>query len=347
MGQRANLDILRSVAVGAVLFSHLLPTLQTVYGADFLSVLSQIGHAGVIVFFVHTSLVLMYSLQRMHSSLKDVTWRFYVRRIFRIYPLAIFAIILVVACRIPAGNPPGPVTGAAILSNLLLVQNLVVKRQVLAPLWSLPYEVQMYAVLPFLFLVARKKRASLFIGGLVFFFCLVAWLLNRRTEHLNLLAYVPCFLSGVLCYTLRKTFRPLLAAYLWPPLVLALVFSYCYLNRSGHAIWGDWALALMIGPSINCFVDSRSGIFNRSFSKVALYSYGIYLLHVPVLYFVFTVMQVRNLPAGIALYLALTGAASVATFHAIEAPMVELGRRLSSPGLPGTTPEPSSAVPAP
>lgn len=53
--------------------------------------IQYLGIMGVMVFFVLTTLVLMWSLER-----KPHTLDFYIRRVFRIYPLALAAIAMVV-----------------------------------------------------------------------------------------------------------------------------------------------------------------------------------------------------------------------------------------------------------
>src|ERR1035441_1228406 len=91
MRHSANLDILRSFAVSVVLIDHLVRTLAAHTGfhnAAVMAFTSQIGHAGVLAFFVHTSLVLMYSLERLNRTAGRVGLRFYLRRFFRIYPLS-------------------------------------------------------------------------------------------------------------------------------------------------------------------------------------------------------------------------------------------------------------------
>src|SRR5271155_3842427 len=80
-----NLDFLRSIAVLLVFCSHLFSLLlgeEEKWGFLF-----HLGQLGVLMFFVHTCLVLMWSLAR--SSLQG--WRlfasFYIHRGFRLYPL--------------------------------------------------------------------------------------------------------------------------------------------------------------------------------------------------------------------------------------------------------------------
>ena len=66
---------------------------------------AHIGQAGVIAFFVHTSLVLMDSLQRLSGGerpSRGVVLRFYLRRLLRIYPLALVCITMVVVLDLPA-----------------------------------------------------------------------------------------------------------------------------------------------------------------------------------------------------------------------------------------------------
>ena len=101
----------------------------------------------MLIFFVHTSLVLMLSMQRMKKfNGMGLVWTFYVRRFFRIYPLSIVTVVLVFWLGIPEQalavfQSPSRLDW---LSNLLLIQNLSRSRSAIAPLWSLPWEVQMY-----------------------------------------------------------------------------------------------------------------------------------------------------------------------------------------------------------
>ena len=89
-----NLDLLRSLAVLLVFADHLCMCLhiEHFHGWD----LPSMGIAGVFMFFVHTSLVLMWSLER-----KPHTLDFYIRRVFRIYPLAVTALTVALITHLP------------------------------------------------------------------------------------------------------------------------------------------------------------------------------------------------------------------------------------------------------
>ena len=126
----ANLDLLRAVAVLLVLVQHCFNRLVLPKGT--VSAFPPIGTFGVFLFFVHTCLVLMHSMERSRLDGVPLALNFYVRRIFRIYPLSILAVLTAVALHLDSVNGvPGlshvdGVTGGRIVSNLLLVQNLII-----------------------------------------------------------------------------------------------------------------------------------------------------------------------------------------------------------------------------
>jgi peptidoglycan/LPS O-acetylase OafA/YrhL len=295
---------------------------------------SQIGRAGVIAFFVHTSLVLMYSLERMAHSTDRISLRFYLRRFFRIYPLSIFCIVLAIIFKIPNNTWEAAdiITPRIAFSNLLLVQNLITKISVIGPLWSLPYEVQMYLVLPALYYLALRKRGVVYLCILLVFFCGLGFLIaNKSGGHLNMAAYIPCFLSGILCYSLRDRIRALIPPALWPPFLLLLISGYCSTNLHGKPkFWIGWIFCLFLGLAINVFQDSSLRSINIVAERIALYSYGMYLMHVPILFLVFMVVGIRNLVFSSFLFVGLTIIASFVTYHLIESPFIKIGRKLSS-----------------
>src|SRR5580692_6250213 len=97
MKELPNLDFIRAMAVLSVVFEHIL----IAHGVTRLGPINVawIGVVGVFIFFVHTALVLMWSLERRPHTLD-----FYIRRVFRIYPLAIVAIVIALLFRAPVGG---------------------------------------------------------------------------------------------------------------------------------------------------------------------------------------------------------------------------------------------------
>jgi len=94
-----NLDFVRSIAVVSVVVEHTLLALGITQVGPF--PIPYLGVLGVMVFFVLTSLVLMWSLER-----KPHTLDFYIRRWFRIFPLAIAVIVITLLTHAQVGVAP-------------------------------------------------------------------------------------------------------------------------------------------------------------------------------------------------------------------------------------------------
>jgi peptidoglycan/LPS O-acetylase OafA/YrhL len=220
------MDFLRSTAVLMVLFDHLcrhyhLDRLGAVAVAD-------IGIFGVLLFFVHTSLVLMYSMQRSGLTGFALMRNFHIRRFFRIYPLSVLTVLAAVALHLHAtgrGIDFGPRPGTMeLISKLLLIQNLTFSPSIVGPLWTLPLEMQMYLLLPFLFLWRKRSLWSL----------LVLWVVCGLLGHypqgipslawFTLLLYIPNFLPGVMAFTLPE--MRVIPAYWWPPFIVSLAIAF-------------------------------------------------------------------------------------------------------------------------
>src|SRR5580658_927602 len=222
-----NLDFLRSGAVLFVLFFHVLQFLEQNHYVNKASLggLHSVGNWGVLIFFVHTSLVLMFSLERQHSLFpgEPVYFRFLVRRIFRIYPLSLFVVACVVISRIPVGDiikgtyVPVVLDWPGVLANVFLIQNLTHTPSVIVPLWSLPYEMQMYLLLPALYWFVRMTRG---IAPVAILWALAFFAANHaaRLEKMrvpDLVEFVPLFLAGIVAYRLTKARSLQLPAWMW------------------------------------------------------------------------------------------------------------------------------------
>ena len=332
----ANLDCLRAFAVLSVVLDHIGSMLASIRGAQPAPWGVVVGHVGVLAFFVHTSLVLMFSLERLSQFPRLVTARFYLRRFFRIYPLSVLCVSGALVLKIPAipwagtaFQMPSQVVAA---SNLLLIQNLVGGQSVCAPLWSLPFEVQMYLALPVCFFRACRRDCVSCVGWCLILFVSLALVVKHSTGHANLLAYIPCFLAGVFAYTMRRTIQPRLTPAAWPAFLCLWVAGFTILIAKWPAneMEVGWLACLLLGLSVYCFTDCRNRLWNRVTAGVAKYSYGIYLAHVPMLWLVFRVWGITNAILGSGVWLAMTALFAVLGYHLVEAPMIEVGRKLTT-----------------
>ncbi|MEO8880784.1 MAG: acyltransferase [Gemmatimonadaceae bacterium] len=330
-----NLDLLRSVAVMGVLANHSANAL-----IGHVTVLAAwLGQAGVQAFFVHTSLVLMGSMER-DGAPGAVGWikRFYVRRVWRIYPLVIVVIAVVLFLHVPA-----TIRGARehfstddILANLALVQNLLGRRNILSVLWTLPLELQMYIALPLCFLVARNRSP----GGMLALLAagVAAAILYTSGKdaipglwRLRTLEFVPCFLSGVLAYwLLQRGHRARLSSHLW----IAIIVANLALGYAAWTLWPEtWfvraAYCMVFGMTIPLVADMAASRVTRAAHSIATYSYGIYLIHPIALWLGFRILADEPLAVQLlAIAVSLT-LGSLAAYHLVEKPGIEIGRRMT------------------
>lgn len=297
-----------------------------------------IGTFGVLIFFVHTSLVLMYSMERSGLAGIPLALNFYVRRIFRIYPLSILAVLTAVALHLDSDRHGVPglslvahIELGRIVSNLLLIQNMVRPGSIINVLWSLPYEVQMYVFLPLLFVWINHRRIS------AQFLC-VLWVLSAMLafghmqllwdngylvalQRLSIVRYFPNFLPGIIAYRIRYVGK--MKSFLWLPFIIFLVVVYALIP---HTAVG-WTLCLVLGIAIPSFGEIQTAWLRRISHRLATYSYGIYLSHQFAIWLVSDRMGSFSIWSRVAILIFLLAGLPVVLYHGIEKPMIKIGVR--------------------
>jgi peptidoglycan/LPS O-acetylase OafA/YrhL len=330
-GESANLDFLRAYAVLSVYVGHLLQTLHTktlfagvtIYG---------IAQTGVLLFFVHTSLVLMPSLERIQAAGSRLFRAFYIRRAFRIYPLSIVTVTLVFAAHVPV-FPTMPYVWkgwGTLFANLGLVQNLTRNPSVPEVLWSLPFEVQMYLVLPVLFLLLHRFRSAWF--PIILWIVDVAAILLMQAWNVKvvpgLLLYSPCFLGGIIGYRLWREPRRGWPFWGWPIAIVACTGLRVLAEATGSRetmTHSAWLACLLLGLAAPQFLELRLRWLRVLARTVATYSYGIYLSHCIVFWVAFVQMKNEPLWVQAVTCAALSVAGPLAMYHGIEKPMIDAG----------------------
>lgn len=345
----ANLDLLRSLSVLSVLIAHLWQKCVDyhfcAWDAETNRFFSNLSFTGVMFFFVHTCLVLMLSMDR--SPAEHLARSFLVRRAFRIYPLCWVTIMLALGTGL-TDHPEANLHllgWRGLLANLLLVQNVTrAFPSIVGPLWSLPWEVQMYLVLPLFFLLLRRFSTLRVIFAIwtVTAVLAVASTLPGVPRAFHGAVFPPMFVSGMVAYKLllRQSAakqRGRLPGWAWPLLVIGLFAlknwlagSHSFESPFGAGVDSCICLALALG--IPAFAELHQGWIAHPAQKIAKYSYGVYLLHVPALIFVMRYLPALPLPLKIIVFLALTTLASVVSFHAVEDPLIQFGKRLTQHG---------------
>jgi peptidoglycan/LPS O-acetylase OafA/YrhL len=340
----ANLDFLRACAVLTVYFGHALQTfhIEKVIGR---ATIYDFAQTGVLIFFVHTSLVLMLSLKRLQiPSLRRLFTVFYVRRIFRIYPLSIATVLIMLAAHVPAFATrqyswPG---SFAVLSNLTLTQNLTRSRSYPDVLWSLPYEVQMYVVLPVLFVLLLRFSSwwvpiglwALDVALIVLMWKLTPTDANQWVKGIPLLLqYSPCFLAGIVGYRLWFVARMELPFFGWPIVITSCVALRVLAEATSipqATTLSKWFACLLLGLAVPQFRELGRGWIRTFAAIVAKYSYGIYLSHSVVFWIAFILLRDKPFWLQSGVCLALSVLFPLAMYHGVEKPMIGVGVSIAS-----------------
>jgi peptidoglycan/LPS O-acetylase OafA/YrhL len=326
-----NLDVLRTFAVLAVVLSHISIYEQWNFG------IHALGLTGVCLFFVHTCLVLMWSLQR-----DPHTGRFYIRRWFRLFPLWIVVLTIVVLFKIPTSPGFAPHFGyfapsfSQYLFSTTMLFNLHFGSKIVGASWSLPVEAQMYILLPVLFFFIRATRAVwilILIDALVI--VTVYQTVGYRTTTATTLALcIPYFLPGVMAYVVYQKVKPSIPAWIFPLYLMSMIALN---NRFGtHFVSSLWCFA--IGCSLPFFHQLTWRPFTHAAHIIARYSYGIYLCHVPAIWFGIHFFQKYGLVPVLLVIVVTTAIPSVILYHLVESPMIRVGGRLAKRFQPGPGP---------
>ena len=321
MRDMPNLDFVRSVAVVTVVVEHTLLALGVMnigpYETQYMGVL------GVLVFFVLTALVLMWSLER-----KPHTLDFYIRRWFRIYPLALAVMAIAYVLHAPTAGSPDSIfeVGRPGWVDVLTQMSLLQAPQVwfVSVMWSLPYEVEMYVLLPMLFFFVRRNFS---LWPLLAAWALV--LLNASGVDAyghNFAVAIGYFLPGIMAYVAYGRWKAKLPGWLLPVFLAAAWAGFWY-DFDFHK---GWWFCLLVGLGLPMFRQMTSEMVLAPSRVIARYSYGIYLTHP------FAIVIGMYLLAGHSLAMRL-GAEAVAlvvfpllAYHLLERPLIRVGSRLAA-----------------
>jgi len=319
-----NLDLLRSMAVLLVVIEHTLLAMHLHWIGNWN--IAWLGVVGVFMFFVHTSLVLMWSLERKPHILD-----FYIRRIFRIYPLAITALLFLLIFHIPTmqnadGDTFFTMPGFRnIVANLLLLQNVFSGSNILGVMWSLPLEIDMYLLLPFLFFFVRQNFVLwplLLLWGATAVYDRSAF----APDSASFMVSVPYFLSGVIAYVLFSKVRPRLPAFLMPVLILGLLCVF----MPRPSFRNGWWLTLVLGITLPLFHPLRTRWLAKTSHQLATYSYGIYLVHPFCIAIGINLLHGYNLAIRLGAIVLPMALIVVPAYHYLEKPMIDLGSRFAA-----------------
>ena len=213
-GHIVELQSIRGVAALVVLVGHTLSYAQTPLWSQ--SLLRAVnGHAAVVLFFVLSGFVLTRSLKASLDNISDVL-RFYMRRIFRIYPALWFASLIGMAY-IYFMHFQYPVEGVSDWFNNLYLHGTIGflyrsrgflgTAHLLPPGWSIFVEIVASGILPLLAWSLYRRRQ---VFWMLFIALLLTSFLNKGSPY-AVLTYLVDFAIGAYLAALSPGWRSAIA----------------------------------------------------------------------------------------------------------------------------------------
>ena len=336
-GRDNNFNLIRFIAASAVLFSH---SFALSSGDRRLEPLSQslgitFGTIAVDVFFLTSGFLITASL----LARRDVP-SFALARMLRIYPALITAVVLTVAVvglgftsLAPSEFFSNSQTWAYLGRNATLVTGVAHTlpgalehnpwpNAVNASLWTLPYELAMYALLAIVWLAIDSLRAShdrwfrLAVSAIALLAAIV-FLGQFDVPAKNGIRLTAMFFTGASFYLFRRSIpvdKRLFAA-------LALAILASGFDRSAFQIVYPLALPYVVF----CAAYLPSG-FIRGYNRLGDYSYGVYVYAFPVQQLLAaSVPRISALPM-LGLSFAATLALAILSWHLVEKRAVQWNR---------------------
>ena len=349
-----QLTSLRGIACLVVLFGHAIqvfryhsPQRAPVQGGvhDLITYAFN-AEAAVVLFFVLSGCVLSLSLRKYAHMTPRIVGSFYIKRIFRIYPLLWFSIGLAVLSMVVArGLVPDGVFVGWLSRNLhtpVSMRNTIaslagVFTRYNGPMWSLRVELMYSVVFPLLFVLMRGRTARV-----VTLLALAAIALLPVPHEVGTV-FALSFGLGALIPLLPGTLGRHHGWYALAALVVLLYDRYALAGLHLPERIADMIETLAAFVVIrDLYASGRQYriLLSRPVIVVGELSYGIYLMHLPVMLIVFTLAGHRM---GTATLLAhpsltqftlgivtavLTTALAGLTYRVLELPLHNIGRRL-------------------
>ena len=297
--RQQQLDFLRGVAATYVVCNHARGSFfaggQKILadGAslfEYISVaalqLTSLGAEFVILFFVLSGFAMRHSVR--HSS---GTGRFYLKRIIRIWPPYIAAVLFALAIDSAFG-------GDAVRQKLLPLLFYQSTSTPLTPqFWSLPYEVLFYALCPLILANPARVRA---VGAVAILASLVtlAW----KGPLLNPFASLPAnflgnellfFAAGALCYEYLDRVPRLSGRMLLASVIALFLTAYAIkVVLGGSNMGSNLVMIALTILAIRNVPDWLAGIRWANFGE---FSYSIYIYHFAILYAILMLCRANGL----------------------------------------------------
>lgn len=354
-----SLDWLRGLMALSIMLYHFMGH------SDAARPLGRLGTYGVSIFFVLSGLSMAIAYDHYIRDTQSAI-RFFVRRLFRIWPLLWVAVALVVIPTFIRGQGPygqEPYSLQTVFLNLTTLFGFVAPADYInMGAWSIGNEMVYYALTPVLIGAYHWHKAagnvvtllSIFVGLMFAFMILDAerTLSAQWTTYINPFNNLFLYCAGVaIYYNLRDSSVP--AKWHMPLFILPVVLFFL-LPVSGDQIKLVTGVNRILFSLISLWLvvafykcaPSLPRLFARQLEQLGIATYGVYILHPIVLDFVqraFNVLDIHIRYLPVVLSIGLSIALALLTYRLLEEPLIAIGKRLTT--VP-TKAQPEARTPA-
>lgn len=331
----AFLDALRALGSLAVFGYHAALEIAPSW-AIFFSTRFDLGHFGVVLFFLCSGFIIPVSLER-HRSLR----RFWINRVCRLYPLYWCSAVVVVAGFVliaPGGRLAegwsqfrmASHTPVTVLANLTMLQSFLGRPDLMGVYWTLAFELMFYSIVSLLFIARLLRHSVLLAVG----FALAALLVEVVLPRLTGLRAAPgamTFLALMFAGTVlgRRVEGSVTSTAAWAVIGVALLLVLAIMlasPRDPFAMSTLTAIGLARLAAIVVFVGGLS-LRGIGVPRMVLYlgqiSYSLYLWHT---FVIIAIPPTGPIALTVLLWLFVLVGVAALTYRWVEQPGMALGR---------------------
>jgi len=321
MGRIPALDGLRAVAIAMVVVYHIDKTLVPA------------GHWGVTLFFVLSGYVITGSLCAEVARTGRIDFgSFYRKRVLRLLP----ALVAVCLAMVVVGTDWSRVIPSlGLYANYARIKGVHLDR--LTHTWFISVIAHFYLLWPLVVRALPARHRTRIIGGLAL--AAIAW----RAVAIGLMSpgwvynatdtNAAALLVG--CYLAVARPTPWRFANWSIPVMLALALVPVFGDTGGAVLWGGFAALGLAALAVQYATTGPAWLENQVLLRLAELSYGLYLWHY--------VFIRSDIPLWSALI--LTAAATIASWHLVERPVLRWMARLNGPDRTPRSSRPAAPSP--
>jgi peptidoglycan/LPS O-acetylase OafA/YrhL len=288
--------------------------------------LKQGGGTGVAFFFVLSGFLISdILLKQKQGDAPFMPKSFFMRRVFRIWPLYYVGVLVGLAAAYLLPHNPGDGYLPQPFYSLFFIENYKMIAEGTYPIgpplrvfWSLCIEEHFYVLWLVLALTVKNKNWPLWMLSLWLLGILTrvfsAFVLEKGLQGEELFSSLDYFAAGALLACLKNGLFPSLQVQKVKPIlqysvlilgVLYFVFQHGFYEQLG--VWGISVSAVVYASVIGIIVLPQNAVFQLSeksiLEKWGKWSYGLYVWHTPIILLVLKFMPFTGMAKGEALWM--------------------------------------------